>query len=771
MLTNAFSFLAVFLFLYSAQSYAQITQIDSLKENNSLGVPIMVNDTISTTGIVTSILQMGTGTSGPGTIQNSITGISVYGSIFTQASGLQVGDSVVISNWKVSNYNGLNELETTTNSNVQIISTGHTVTPAVITIPQISQGWNGFDKYQSMYVQLNNVTFADTASQFRLLSGKSYGISYIVNNSDTVEFYFTKNCSSLLGKPLPKGPATVIGIVQQYESSSPYSSGYEIVPLDSSGVITSLITPIDSLKENNSIGVPIMVNDTVNTTGIVTSITQLGTGTSGPGTIQNSNTGISVYGSVFTQATGLQIGDSVIISNWKVSNYNGLNELETTTNSNVQIISTGHTVSPTVITIPQISQGWNGFNKYQSMYVQLNNVTFADTATQFRLLSGKSYGQSYILNNSDTVEFYFTKNCTSLLGKPMPKTPVSVKGIVQQYDASSPYSSGYEIVPLDSSAIIGGIITPIDSLKENNSTGVPLKLNDTVNTTGIVTSITQLGTGTSGPGTIQNSNTGISVYGSAFTQTPGLQVGDSVIVSNWIVGDYNGLNELETTVNSNIQIISTGHTVTPVVITIPQINQGWNGFNKYQSMLVQINNVTFADTASQFRLISGSTYGRSFIVNNGDTVEFFFTKNCPSLLGKPIPKVPVSVKGIVDQYTSSTPANNGYEFVPLDSSAIITTITAIASNVTKVYTYNLYQNYPNPFNPSTIISFSVPSEQRVELTVYDILGRKIATLFNSVAKAGITSVNFKADNLASGIYIYSIRTNDAEFSKKLMLLK
>ena len=188
-------------------------------------------------------------------------------------------------------------------------------------------------------------------------------------------------------------------------------------------------------------------------------------------------------------------------------------------------------------------------------------------------------------------------------------------------------------------------------------------------------------------------------------------------------------------------------------------------------MYVQLNNVTFADTATQFRLISGKTYGESYIVSNSDTVEFYFTKNCPSLLGKPVPKVPVSVRGIVDQYTSATPANTGYELVPLDSSAIISTPTAVDSKGTIIYSYNLYQNYPNPFNPSTIISFSVPSAQKIELTVYDLLGRKVATLYNSIAPAGITNVNFRADNLASGIYIYSIKTNTATFSKKLMLLK
>jgi hypothetical protein len=321
-------------------------------------------------------------------------------------------------------------------------------------------------------------------------------------------------------------------------------------------------------------------------------------------------------------------------------------------------------------------------------------------------------------------------------------------------------------------SVFSQTITPLDSIKTNDATGVSLYAGDpSVNVTGIVTSMLPLGTGIAGPGTIQDSQTGVAIYGSFFSSDSSLKVGDSVLVSAVSVASYNGLTELDYTANSAVKIISHNHVISPVVITIPQISQGWNGFEKYQSMYVQINNVTFADTAKQFSLISGKTYGETYIVSNADTVEMYFTKNCPSLLGKPIPKVPVNVKGIVDQYTSASPANGGWEIVPLDSSAIITTVTAVDSKVTQEYSLDLYQNYPNPFNPSTIISFSVPSAQRVELIVYDILGRKVSTLFNSVAPAGVTSVNFKADNLASGMYIYTVKTNTSSLSKKLLLLK
>jgi hypothetical protein len=140
------------------------------------------------------------------------------------------------------------------------------------------------------------------------------------------------------------------------------------------------------------------------------------------------------------------------------------------------------------------------------------------------------------------------------------------------------------------------------------------------------------------------------------------------------------------------------------------------------------------------------------------------------LIGKQVPRGPVSIVGIIQQYKSTAPYNSGYEIFPLDSSSILISVN-VEENQNKNYSYNLFQNYPNPFNPSTTISFSVPFAQKVELTVYDIMGRKVATLFNSVAHAGITNVNFNAAKLASGVYIYSIKTNTKTMTKKLMLLK
>ncbi len=85
--------------------------------------------------------------------------------------------------------------------------------------------------------------------------------------------------------------------------------------------------------------------------------------------------------------------------------------------------------------------------------------------------------------------------------------------------------------------------------------------------------------------------------------------------------------------------------------------------------------------------------------------------------------------------------------------------------------YELYNNYPNPFNPTTTIRFAVPLEGPVELSVYDILGRKVATLVNENYNAGFHNIQWDAGNLSSGTYIYRLKTTEGSFSKKLTLIK
>ena len=85
--------------------------------------------------------------------------------------------------------------------------------------------------------------------------------------------------------------------------------------------------------------------------------------------------------------------------------------------------------------------------------------------------------------------------------------------------------------------------------------------------------------------------------------------------------------------------------------------------------------------------------------------------------------------------------------------------------------FTLEQNYPNPFNPSTVISFNLPVASDVQLTVYDMLGRKVSTLVNSKLQAGTQTIQFNASNLASGIYLYELKAGSVRLTQKMTLIK
>lgn len=85
--------------------------------------------------------------------------------------------------------------------------------------------------------------------------------------------------------------------------------------------------------------------------------------------------------------------------------------------------------------------------------------------------------------------------------------------------------------------------------------------------------------------------------------------------------------------------------------------------------------------------------------------------------------------------------------------------------------FELHQNYPNPFNPTTTIAFSLPRSQEVELKVFDINGRSVATLINGYTAAGDHQLEFNAADLASGVYFYRIATPQFTKTRRMVLVK
>lgn len=112
-----------------------------------------------------------------------------------------------------------------------------------------------------------------------------------------------------------------------------------------------------------------------------------------------------------------------------------------------------------------------------------------------------------------------------------------------------------------------------------------------------------------------------------------------------------------------------------------------------------------------------------------------------------------------------------YRLKQLDFDGSFEYSNVIEIDVKPVNEYALSQNYPNPFNPSTTIEFSIAEQGLVNLSVYNLLGEKVATIVSEMMESGNHKIEFNAYNLASGIYL--VKMTSGKFSEviKINLLK
>ena len=122
----------------------------------------------------------------------------------------------------------------------------------------------------------------------------------------------------------------------------------------------------------------------------------------------------------------------------------------------------------------------------------------------------------------------------------------------------------------------------------------------------------------------------------------------------------------------------------------------------------------------------------------------------------------VIVWAVVDQSSNKT---------ALQIQSKISSPTGVEEAPVVVDEFVLEQNYPNPFNPSTMISFTILSDQLITLKVFNALGEEVKTLVNGNLSKGTHSINFNANGLSSGFYLYKLESGNQVQVRKMMLLK
>jgi phosphatidylserine/phosphatidylglycerophosphate/cardiolipin synthase-like enzyme len=218
------------------------------------------------------------------------------------------------------------------------------------------------------------------------------------------------------------------------------------------------------------------------------------------------------------------------------------------------------------------------------------------------------------------------------------------------------------IMPIEKSPTLfvkGGPI-PIAEARANDAQGVPLKLNDIVTVNGIVTVANQFGS----PSYIQDHTGGIAVYDFNFSGS--VAIGDEVTVTGKIT-HFNGLSELvEVTVDARP---STGNEIIPMIVPLRDVlNDGVNGVELYESMLVRINGVTVNTTAWT---VTGS--GTNYKLSDGSAELEVRIDNDVALANQPAPGGSFDIVGVVSQFKREAPFVGGYQFMPRMMSDVIAT--------------------------------------------------------------------------------------------------
>jgi hypothetical protein len=119
----------------------------------------------------------------------------------------------------------------------------------------------------------------------------------------------------------------------------------------------------------------------------------------------------------------------------------------------------------------------------------------------------------------------------------------------------------------------------------------------------------------------------------------------------------------------------------------------------------------------------------------------------------------------------TSPGKYVYRLKQIDFDGSVSYSPEIEIDITGPKEFSLFQNYPNPFNPSTTIKFALPVKTNLVISVYNLLGEKVAEIFKGELEEGYHEVEFEAVNITSGIYFYRFESEKFSAVKKMILLR
>lgn len=762
-----------FFFLLGSISFAQVIPIADMRVNDANGVPVGLNQIFTISGIVTSSNQIGT--AGPATIQDITGGMAIYGSSFV--SQVSIGDSVTVTG-TLTHYNGLAEISASlTGFSFTKHSSANYFDTTIVTLSQIlNQQWNGFEEFESRLVRINNVTINATGT---FSGGTNYNITD-ATGTITAGLRIDSDVTSIVGTTIPTSQIDIIAVLGQYDNASPYSTGYQLMPRFISDLIGD--------------GSPLILHPVVAANIDTSSFTVYFN------TARNGNSQVK-YG----LTSSLEL-DSVVINNdtiYHVVPVTGLNEVTHyyyraySTNENgtsigpLQSVTTASS-DPTVgainiyfnfsvdttVSIPGNAATGN-VNFEQKLIDRINASNYSIDLALYSFFGMPNIASSIVAakNRGVKVRVVYdnrtTQNSMQTLidaGIPVLKRTSSLDGIM--------HNKFFVFDGRDSNLVNDWIWTGswnVTSTEINWKNNV-VEINDPALANAFTTEFQEMwgsSDDTPNPSLAKFGNQKLDNTAHFFT------VGGKDVRLYFSPSDGTNakiLNEINSS-QHNIYFAQYAFTRSDLATAL---NQKYiSGVTDQRGVIDQANT-----TGSQYTYLDGFV---DLFTATDPTQHHKYALFDPSFSTSD----PAVLTGSHNWSNSAEQDNDENTLIIKDvfiankymqefkkryneaggTGTFIVPVTQVDEYFSTKLNFHLFQNYPNPFNPVTTIRFEVAKSQHVKLSIYDILGREVKVLFDDLAPAGIVSVDFKAENLASGMYIYQLKTNEISFSRKMVLLK
>lgn len=762
----------VLLILTVSFLFAQNTDIIDLHENNANGEPVMMDQVVTVSGIVTVAAEFGN--AGPAAVEDATGGVAVYGSDFS--SQVAVGDSVTVTA-TVGFYSGATQLNYGSGSTFQIHSSGHEVVPTIITLADVEgQAWNGTEVYEGMLVRINDVTINATGNF-------SSGTNYSVNDGTADSEIRIDNNVNIVGTAIPSGQVDLIVNVSQYKFAAPYNSGYQVLPRSLDDIIKDdgpqILTPIvasditpnsftvyfnttnkgDSevrygLTESLELGNVNIDEDTTYHVVPLIGLDPLTTYYYQAVSTNDDGTSLSDIQSVSTSSDNPELGTINVYFNYPVDNSVAMNNNEAMggVDFKTKVIQR---INAATYSIDLALYSFFGMDDIADAIIAAKDrgvkvrvvydnrdmqgsmqklVSAGIGLSQRNLTSGIMHNKFAIFDARDTEpvnDWVWTGSWNWTSGELDWRNNVIE---INDPNLAEAYEDEFEEMwggegddPVASNAKFGPNKTD-NTIHMFNIGGrdVELYFSPSDGTEGKIQSV------------IATADTSIYFGLLAFTSDPIFNTINARHLAGvndirGIIDDVNGTGSEFT----NLQAIS----------EVFDYNLGGKFHHKYG--VVDASNV-YSDPT----VITGShNWSNAANTNNDENT------------------VIIKDLAIANQFMQEF--KKRYNELGGTTDFVVPIITSLENenDIILPTDITLNQNYPNPFNPVTTISFNLPERMNIDLAVYNMLGERVAVIYSGERPAGTSFIDFKADNLSSGVYIYSLKTPQGIYTKKLMLLK